>query len=463
MQHEALTPSLPHSLESERMVLGVVILNNEAISQAARLKPSDFFSPANAKIWARMIGLVQRGSGIDPVTLKEELERAGELEAVGGMAYIASLFDGAPRFSNIENYVSTVKDRAVARQLVAIGGNIVNRALDNEVDASDQLAAARRLIEQVDDPADNSRWIEAGEAVESWRESYRRRMQTGQRYDGIATGFNDLDEHLGGIPRGDVALVAARPGIGKTAFLTTMAERAVKSPHNRDLVIGVFSMELSHEQWMMRWESSIAKVPIARIRKCELTKEDLRNLQASKQEIKSLRIFVDDHFALTPNQLRAAVERLKKNHPGCEYLVIADYIQLIQGEARGYKDKRSEVTDVSHRLKEIAKDYLGCPVIAAASLNRMAEGRKDNEPELSDLRESGDLESDAATVIMLHRPAAAKTDYVTSRNEKVIAKVVKGRFCGPGRIALSYDGSCVRFGDYIEPSSSYSWRDDATE
>ena len=143
--------------------------------------------------------------------------------------------------------------------------------------------------------------------------------------------------------------------------------------------------------------------------------------------------------------------------------MIADYIQLIQGEARGYKDKRSEVTDVSHRLKEIAKDYLGCPVIAAASLNRMAEGRKDNEPELADLRESGDLESDAATVIMLHRPAAAKTDYVTSRNEKVIAKVVKGRFCGPGRIALSYDGSCVRFGDYIEPSSSYSWRDGATE
>ena len=463
MESFALEKNLPHSVESERMVLGVVILNNEAISQAARLKPSDFFSPAHSKIWARMIALVQRGSGIDPITLQEELRRGGELEEVGGAAYIASLFDGVPRFSNIRNYVAAVKDRAVARQLIKIGSSIVNKALDDETDASDQLAAARRLIEQVDDPADNSRWIEAAEAVESWRESYRRRMQTGQRYDGIATGFNDLDEHLGGIPKGDVCLIAARPGIGKTAFLTTMAERAVKSPHNRDLVIGVFSMELSHEQWMMRWESSIAKVPIARIRKCELTKEDLRNLQASKNEIKSLRIFVDDHFALTPNQLRAAVERLKKNHPGCEYLVIADYIQLIQGEARGYKDKRSEVTDVSHRLKEIAKDYLGCPVIAAASLNRMAEGRKDNEPELADLRESGDLESDAATVIMLHRPAAAKTDYVTSRNEKVIAKVVKGRFCGPGRIALSYDGSCVRFGDYIEPSSSYSWRDGATE
>lgn len=463
MQDESFEPNLPHSIESEKRVLGVAILNNEAISQAARLKPSDFFYPAHSKIWAAMVALVERGSGIDPVTLGEELKRAGELDQVGGVAYIASLFDGVPRFSNIENYVTTVKDRSVARRLIAIGSSIVNRAIDNEVQASDQLAAARRMIEQVDDPADNSRWSRSGDAIEGWRESYRRRLNNGQRYDGIATGFGDMDEHLGGIPHGDICLIAARPGIGKTAFLTAIAERAVKSPHNRDLVVGAFSMELSTEQWMMRWESSLANVPISRIRKCELTPSDLQRLQVSREEIRKLPIFIDDQFALTPNGIRAAMERLKKDHPGCDYLVIVDYIQLVRGE-RGYKDKRSEVTDVSHRLKEIVKDYLGCPLIAAASLNRLAEGRKDNEPELSDLRESGDLESDAATVIMLHRPAITKSDYISSQNEKVIAKITKGRFCGFGRVSIGFDATCVRFGDYVEPiSSSRSWRDDLTD
>lgn len=464
MQDESFSPNLPQSVESERRVLGVVILNNEAISQAARLKPSDFFFPAHQKIWRGMLALVERGSGIDPITLQEELRRAGELEQVGGPAYIASLFDGVPRFSNIENYVATVKDRAVARQLIAIGSGIVNKALDNETDASDQLAAARRAIEQVDDPMDCSRWLSAGDALEGWRDSYRTRMKTGKRYDGVATGFSDLDEHLGGITKGDIALIAARPGVGKTAFLTAMVERAVKSPHNPDLVVGVFSMELSKDQWMMRWESSLANVPLPRMRKCELSEDDLRRLNASRQEIKALPIFIDDQFALTPNKLRAAMERLRKDHPGCEYLAIVDYIQLVQGEARGYKDKRSEVTEVSHRLKEIAKDYLGCPIIAAASLKRLPEGRKSKEPDLDDLRESGDLESDAATVIMLHRPELDSPNYTTSRNEKVIAKVAKGRFCGGERITLGFDGTCVRFGDYVEPASSgYSWRDEAQD
>lgn len=464
MQHEALTPSLPHSLESERMVLGVIILCNEAISQAARLKPTDFFSPAHAKIWARMIALVQRGSGIDPVTLKEELERAGELEAIGGMAYIASLFDGAPRFSNIENYVATVKDRAVARQLVAIGGNIVNRALDNEVDASDQLAAARRLIEQVDDPADNSRWLSIDSAAESWREDYRARKQSGRKYDGLATGFGDLDEHLSGISKGDITLIGARPRIGKTALLTAIAEKAVNSPHNRNLVVGIFSMELSHRQWLMRWESSMANVRLSKIRACELTTEDFRNLKQSREIIQQLPIYIDDQTNLTPNRFRAAMERLKKDHPGCEYLAIIDYLQMMRSDHSGISEKRLVLTHVAERMKETIKDYLDCYCIAAASLNRESEARKDKEPELSDLRECGDLESVAATVMMLHRPALYRPNYQAASNEEVIVKIEKARFAAQGRVSIGFDPTCVRYGDFIKPApSSYSWRDDATE
>lgn len=465
MQDESLLPSVPHSPESERMVLGVTILNNEAISQAARLKPSDFFVPAHQKIWRGMLSLVERGSGIDPITLQEELRRAGELEQVGGPAYIASLFDGVPRFSNIENYVATVKDRAVARQLIAIGSGIVNKAIDNDTDASDQLAAARRAIEQVDDPMDHSRWATVRDAAQDWINQYNERRKSGRKFDGIATGLHDLDAHLSGVSKGDVTLIAARPGIGKTALLTTIAELAPQSIHNKDLIVGFFETELTKDQLVMRWAASRSKVRLKAIREGTMNGEDKGRLGQALREIAQLPVYIDDQTCLTPNSFRAAVQRLQKNHPGCEVLAIVDYIQMMRGDGLGYKDKRLEITDISHRLKEIVKDYLGCYLIAAASLNRMAESRKDNEPELSDLRESGDLESDAATVIMLHRPALAKSNYTAFGVEKVIAKITKGRFCGPGRISLGFDPLFVRFGDYIEEttSSSHSWRDDITD
>lgn len=462
MQQDSLEKNLPHSIESEQRILGVIILGNEAISQAARLKPSDFFSVPHQKIWRAMTTLAQRGSGIDPVTLGEELKRAGELEYVGGLAYIASLTDGCPRYSNIENYVTTVKDRAVVRQLIAIGSNLVNRALDNETDASDQLAAARRTIDQVDDPADVSKWATAKDAAKDWLDGYNERIKSGRRYDGIATGLHDLDAHLSGVSKGDVTLIAARPGIGKTALLTTIAEQAPQSVHNRDLIVGFFETELTKDQLVMRWAASRSRVRLKAIREGTMDDADRKNLRQALREIAALPVFIDDQSRLTPNSFRTAVQRLQKSHPGCEVLAIVDYIQMMRGDGL-YKDKRLEITDISHRLKEIVKDYLGCYLIAAASLNRMAETRKDNEPELSDLRESGDLESDAATVIMLHRPAVAKADYTPSRNEKVIAKIVKGRFCGPGRISLGFDPTFVRFGDYVEPSSGYSWRDDSID
>lgn len=464
MNDASFSPNLPQATEAERMILGCIILNNEVLTQAEeRLRPDDFFNPSHRKVYRAMVALREQGLAINPVSLVEELKSSGEIEQVGGMAFVATLFDGAPRFSQIESYVAIVKDKSVCRRLIQVGSAIVNKALDDEADATDQLASARKLIEQIDDPADNSRWITTRQAAEDWRTHYIERLRSGRRFDGIATGFHDLDAHLSGISKGDVNLIAARPGIGKTALLTGIAEKAPQSIHNRDLIVGFFETELTKDQLVMRWASSISKVKLKAIREGTMTKEDKNNLAEAFREISKLPVYIDDQTALSPNSFRAAVQRLQKQHPGCEVLAIVDYIQMMRADGT-FKDKRTEITEISHRLKEMVKDYLGCYLIAAASLNRMAEGRRDNEPELSDLRESGDLESDAATVIMLHRPAMAKSDYEPSTNEKVIAKIVKGRFCGPGRVELGYDATCVRFGDYYrEPTyqsrytgSSYS-------
>lgn len=461
----ALDKNLPQAVEAERLVLGCILLANETLSQAAeKLNANDFFLRSHGRIFNAMIALAAEGRAIDPITLQELLRQSGDLESIGGTAYIASLFDGVPRFSNIENYVGLVKDKSVTRRLISIGSLIMNNGLDDERDASEQLAIAKKILNDIDDPADNSRWLSIDSAAENWREDYRARKQSGRKYDGLATGFGDLDEHLSGISKGDITLIGARPRIGKTALLTAIAEKAVNSPHNRNLVVGIFSMELSHRQWLMRWESSMANVRLSKIRACELTTEDFRDLKRSREIIQRLPIYIDDQTNLTPNRFRAAMERLKKDHPGCEYLAIIDYLQMMRSDHSGISEKRLVLTHVAERMKETIKDYLDCYCIAAASLNRESEARKDKEPELSDLRECGDLESVAATVMMLHRPALYRPNYQAASNEEVIVKIEKARFAAQGRVSIGFDPTCVRYGDFIKPApSSYSWRDDAQD
>ncbi len=442
---------LPSNAEVERLIIGVMLLDNSTIAQAReRLKAEDFYLTSHRRIYAGICQLDDEGRGADPMTLQEVLRRKGELEQVGGGAYIASTFDGVPRFSDIRNYVLIVKEYSALRQMIAAGHQIITAAFDAEEEASELLARARQVFDRIPDPAEAGSWHTSERAVMEWFDRYEQRKATGRPYDGFATGYLDLDEHLYGISRGDVSLIGARPGIGKTALLQGVCERGIRSPHNSpDLIAAVFSLELSADQWMMRWSAGRANIELRKLRGAGLSQAEQRSLVHSMNEIAQMRVFIESHARLTPNGLRAAVQKLQKDHPGCEVLVLIDYIQMMRGDNK-YGDKRTEVVDISNTLKEIVKDYLNCYCIAAARLNRMAEGRKDKEPELADLGESNSLESDAATVLLLHRP---------DHGDRVTVKIEKGRFCGPGRVELAYDGRYVRFGDYVEPVRS--WRDNA--
>lgn len=442
--------------------MGVIMLGNETLPQAREhLTGSDWFLRSHRLIFEKYCELADTGKKINPISVQDLLRRDGELEEVGGAVYIAGLFDGAPRFSHIETYVRIVRDKATKRRVIQICSQTMNAGLDDGEDASELLARTRRLIEDVKDPADNSRWATVKDAAVNWSRTYSERIKSGRKYDGLATGLTDLDGHLSGVSKGDITLIGARPGVGKTSLLTAIAERATESPHNGGkLIIGVFSTELNRDQFILRWAASHSGVRLKAIRENGMNKDESEQLKASMRYVASLPVFIDDQSLLTPSGLRAAAQRLQREHPKSELLLILDYIQMMQADRR-YGDKRTEVTEISHDLKRIVKDDLGCYLIAAASLKRLPEHRKSKEPELEDLRESGDLESDAAAVILLHRAETFEAGYMPHSNEKVLAKICKGRFCGPGRVDLAFDAPNVRFGDYIEQPRE--WRQNYTD
>lgn len=396
---------LPTNPEAERRILGVVLLDNAALELAvSTLDEADFFSPANRIAYGAMLALQGRGEAIDPLSLKEELRRSGDLERVGGDYYLQSLFDGVPRFSNIENYARLVRNAARERRLIHFANDVMARAFDGEETLDDQLRQAEQELALIGADRGEGHWRDiAGVAYDVMTEA-EKRGQSDRRVLDFSTGFQDLDYVTEGLERGTVVVIGAAPGMGKTGFALSMTTHMSESPDNRingrPPVIGWFSMEMPVEQQAQRLLASIARVNLKQLRSGYLDKDGWLRVQQATDTLAGWRVHFDDRAALSPRRMREAVRRLA-NDEGRVDVIFVDYLQLADGERAKGDTREAEVAKISRSLVQIAKDY-NCVVVAISQLNRDLEKRTNKRPMLADFRDTGQIAQDAYLLIGLY-------------------------------------------------------------
>jgi replicative DNA helicase len=389
--------TLPHNLEAEKCVLGAVLINNQTFNQAAEVIDAlDFFRDAHRRIFEKMVSLTERSQPIDLVTLKDELGKSGELEDVGGPAYIAALTDGVPRSANVEYYAKIVKEKSTLRRLIQSANDVLSRAYDAEEDADDLLDEAERSIFQIAENRLRAGFVPLSALVDGGYQLIEQLQHQRGAVTGVPSGFVDLDEMTSGFQRADLIIVAARPSMGKTSLVLNMAlhcgTQAAKA-------VGIFSLEMSKEQLFMRMLTCEARVDAHRFRGGFLGEQDYARLVEAFGRLHDAKVFIDDTPSIGILEMRAKARRLKMEH-GLDMLVI-DYLQLMQGRGK-FDNRQQELAAISRSLKILAKE-LDIPIIALSQLSRAPETRGDHRPQLSDLRESGALEQDADVVLFIFR------------------------------------------------------------
>jgi replicative DNA helicase len=417
-----LDKNFPQNVDAERSVLGAILIENHAINRAQEiLKHEDFYREPHRKIFRVMSDLSERSTAIDPVTLKEELTRSGELDAVGGPAYIASLVDGVPRSANVEYYARIVKEKAILRNLIDAGSRIVDTAYQASQEVDEILDTSERLIFRIAQDQLRAGFVPMKTlADENWRPielmHERRELVTG-----LPTGFASLNEYTSGLQPSDLIVVAARPGMGKTSFALNIAQHAGMREGKK---VGVFSLEMSKEQLFLRLLTGLARVDAHRLRTGRLTKEEWARITVAFGELATAQIFIDDTAGATALEMRAKSRRLKMEQ-GLDLIVI-DYLQLMRSRGQ-HENRNQEISDISRSLKELAKE-LNVPVIAISQLSRAPEQRGgDRRPQLSDLRESGAIEQDADVVMFIYREEVYKpTEENRGRAQIILAKQRNG-------------------------------------
>ncbi len=416
--------TLPHSLDAERSVLGAILIDNEAFNTAIAIVTSAaFFRDAHRRIFERMTVLVERRSAIDFVILREELERAGELEEVGGAAYLASLVDGVPRATNVEYYARIVKEKATLRSLIYAANKIVANAYEADQDADLILDDAESAIFSVAEDRVKAGFVPMRQLVQESFPKIEKLFEHQSFITGVGTHLVDLDKMTRGFQPGDLIIVAARPSMGKTSLVLNICQHVATHPvpgTDRMGVAGVFSLEMSKEQLFMRMLSSEAGIDSFRLQSGQIGQREYGQITHAMETLAEAQLFVDDSAGVGVLEMRAKARRLQAEH-GLSILAV-DYVQLMTG--RGKSENRTlELGAISRSLKGLAKE-LNVPIIVLSQLSRAPEARSDKRPMLSDLRESGALEQDADVVIMIFREEMYKADKSEKAESDGIAELI---------------------------------------
>jgi replicative DNA helicase len=396
--------TLPHNLEAERSVLGAILVHNDAFNTAAQvIDGRDFYRDAHRRIFDRMVALSERGEAIDFITLKEELSRGGDLEEVGGPAYVASLVDGVPRATNVEYYARIVKEKATLRNLIYAANKILTNAYEADQESDLILDEAESSIFAVADDRLKAGFVPMRELVNESFPKIEQLFEHKRLVTGVPTGFVDLDEMTRGLQPGDLVIVAARPSMGKTSLVLNIAQHvAVQGEHT----VGFFSLEMSKESLFIRLLTSEAQIDSHRLMSGHIADRDYSRISHALERLSSMRLFIDDTANVGVLEMRAKSRRLQAEH-GLS-LIVVDYIQLMSARGR-YENRTLELASISRSLKGLAKE-LNVPIVVLSQLSRAPESRSDHRPQLSDLRESGALEQDADVVVLIYRDDAYNRD-----------------------------------------------------
>ena len=433
--------TLPHNLEAERSVLGAILLHNDAFNLAAEVIDSaDFFRDAHRRIFDKMVKLSERGDAIDLVTLKEELGRAGELEEVGGPAYITALVDGVPRSTNIDYYARIIKEKATLRRLISSANKIVTTAYEGAEDADLILDQAEHAIFAIADDKVRDGFVSLRDLAQSSLETIEKLHAHKELITGVPTGFTDLDEMTSGLQPADLIIIAARPSMGKTSLALNMAQHVGTKT---DMTVGVFSLEMSKEQLFLRLLTAEARIDAHRLRGGFLGERDWGRLSQAIGTLSETKIFIDDTPSIGLLEMRAKCRRLKSEHG--LHLVVIEYIQLMQGRGR-FENRTLELASISRSMKGLAKE-LNVPIVVLSQLSRAPESRSDHRPQLSDLRESGALEQDADVVLFIYREDLyADKNQPPADNQGVAELIIGKQRNGPtGVVKLAFIREYTRF------------------
>jgi replicative DNA helicase len=447
----SLDRGLPASVEAERSILGAILLDNHSYNEAAeRLRAEDFSLDSHRRIYARMAELIDGRHAVDIVTLSEELARRKEVEAVGGVAYLASLTEGLPRRPSIEEYVRIVKDKSLGRQLIGICSTAITRAADQSEEALTVLDAAESGLLEVSERGITRGFAGVPEIVRDSFGTIDNLYAQQKEVTGLATHYTQFDKMTSGLQASDLIIIAARPSMGKTAWAINIAENAAVRDGK---VVAVFSLEMSKESLLRRMLASQALVSMQKIQTGFIPKADRGKLMEALERLAESKIFIDDTPAIALSEMRAKARRLQRQQGGLDLIVI-DYLQLMTAStlgvgARRYENRTQEVSAISRGLKALAKE-LRVPVVALSQLSRASEQRGgDKKPMLSDLRESGSIEQDADVVAFIHRDSYYNKDEngeedPDSKNKAEII-IAKQRNGPTGSVHLAYRADCTRF------------------
>jgi replicative DNA helicase len=438
-----LEKPLPSSPESERVILGAILLDNQLISQAIEhLSRDDFYSPFHRRIFNAMMSLFERSERIDPILIGEELKKDGAIDPIGGIAAITNLTYGLPHFSDILDYAKIVKSKATVRNLIKVCNQITSEALAEEEESEIILDHAEQMIFALADERTRQGFAHVkpiAETVLAKVQEYAKRET--HALTGLATGFRELDQMTSGLQKTDLIIVAARPSMGKTALCLTLAQNAAIL---EKAVVAVFSLEMSKEQLVMRMLSSEARVDAHRFRTGYLTRDEWGRLAQSIGTLSEAKIFIDDTPGISVMEMRAKTRRLVAEQKKLD-LIVVDYMQLMSGSRRT-ESRQQEVSQISRELKGLAKE-LDVPVVALSQLSRAPEARNPPRPLMSDLRESGSIEQDADVVAFIYREEYYKQ---SEENAGVAEILISKQRNGPtGSIKLAFLKEFTRFENYF--------------
>jgi replicative DNA helicase len=437
-----LDRKLPQNLEAERSVLGAILLENDAFHAAIEiLEPADFSLDSHRRIFGRMVALSEKRQPIDLITLSEELERAGEIEAVGGAAYLASLSDGLPRTTNVEHYARIVKEKALLRNLIHTSDNIIHQAMEADEQADQVLDRAEEAIFSLAEKRIREGLLPIKTIVQATIPRLDEYFERRQHITGLATGFADFDNLTSGLQPADLIIIAARPAMGKTALALNIAQHVALAERKP---AAIFSLEMAREALLFRLLCAEARVDSHRFRSGYLSKDEQGKIVAASARLRETPLFIDDTPALTVLEMRAKCRRLQAEHELA--LVVVDYLQLMSGRGR-FENRTQEISSISRGLKALAKE-LRVPVISISQLSRAPEQRGgDHRPQLSDLRESGSIEQDADLVAFIFRPEVYKDPDNVPEEDKGRAELIiaKQRNGPTGKVNLAFLREYTRF------------------
>ncbi len=430
----------PNNLEAERSVLGACLLDKEAFATVEQIiSPDDFYQPAHKKIFEAMLNLDNNNKPIDEVTLAEELSRTNILDNIGGQAYISSLSDNVPTAANAESYANIIHEKAIARLLITAGSDIVTKARDDNETIDSLLSMAEESIFKIAKEQKTDSFQPMKEVVQQNFQTIQALVDHKGPISGVETGYEQLDKVTTGLQPGNLIIIAARPGMGKTAFALNIAQNTALKYNNG---VAVFSMEMSTSELGMRLICSQAHLGMQKIKEGKIDRQDLQDLVEAAGQLSGAPIYINDRGGMDLYRMKSMCRRLKLEHENVR-LIIIDYLQLMSATTRKDGNREQEIAEISRGLKSMAKE-LELPIIALSQLSRNVESRTSKEPQLSDLRESGAIEQDADMVIFIHRP-----DYYDKDDEKIkgLANIIiaKHRNGPTDKIQLTFIPECVRF------------------